>query len=144
MIPGKAPIEYMFMDMIPEDKLKKNPDGSELKLAQLLCKRGKDCRSVKTNCMQLAMVMFRHAATATRDKKANHPDWETDPEYQPTRFEIELSGTIYSEINMNQKRMSQLVFAFITFDLIREGYFSEKWVALKGFPFTTESIGEPG
>jgi len=109
MIPGKAPIEYMFMDMIPEDKLKRNHDGSVLNLSQLLCKRGKDCRSIKTNCMQLAMVMFRHAATATKDKKANHPDWETDPEYQPTRFEIELSGTIYSEINMNQKRMSQLV-----------------------------------
>jgi len=94
--------------------------------------------------MQLAMMMFKHAAAAQRDRKANHPNWEEDPDYEPTRFEIELSGTIYSEINMNQKRMSQLVFAFITFDLIDQGYFSENWKPLKGFDFSTESIGEPG
>lgn len=144
MKPGSAPIEYMFMDLIPEDKLKRNFDGSDQKLAQLLCKRGLDNRSVKTNTMQLAMMMFKHAAAASKDRKANHPDWEDDPDFKPLRFEIELSGTIYSEINMNQKRMSQLVFAFITFDQIEEGYFSEDWKALKGFDFSTESIGEPG
>jgi hypothetical protein len=42
-------------------------------------------------------------------------------------FSIDVSGTVFHELFMDNERMSKLVFAFITYNLIEEGYFNEDW-----------------
>jgi len=108
-------------------------------------------KTVNLNTMVQAIKISRSYAKAKAERASRltaegalkDPELTVDDDGFP-EFNVSFDSTIFHEKFMDNKRLGNLVFAFITDYLIQNEYFDEDWNPLKGYPFNVESIGEPG